>query len=459
MSIISENRAALERAKQEVRAFTASSPANGHKGRLSTSSDSGTQIAVPASNRALSAVPAPSPGQDVVILTSTAKIKPEAIDWLWEGWLAKGKAHILAGEAGTGKTTIALSLAAILSRGGLWPDGTGAKPGNIVIWSGEDDPADTIVPRLIAAGADRARIFCVTGVVVKGKRCFFDPASDTDLLREKLVGKPVDLIIVDPIVSAISGDAHKGNDVRRGLQPLVDLGQELGAAILGITHFSKGTQGKNPTDRVTGSVAFAALARIVLVAAKRTDAQEGESTRILCRSKANITQDDGGFGYDLTLVNIGNDIIVSRVAWGERIEGTAREILDAAEGSSDYGEAGHEARDFLIDLLSDGEKPAAEIFAFAKKNGITERTLNRAKKDIRIMSKREGKIWFWHLPASRIKSTLPMFPLTNIGNLEDENTPQTRAVTGFGQDCQSSAENIGNLENPDQKTDWIEVEI
>ncbi|MCL2021543.1 MAG: AAA family ATPase [Betaproteobacteria bacterium] len=268
-----------------------------------------------------------------VLLASASGIKPVPVSWLWRGWLAAGKMHILAGEAGTGKTTIAMSLAATLSSGELWPDGTQAKVGNVVIWSGEDGEEDTLVPRLMAGGADLTRVRFVTGMADQNGRRAFNPAKDMEPLRRKLLEiGDVSLIVVDPIVSAISGDSHKNAGVRQGLQPLSDLAEELGAAVLGITHFTKGSQGRNPTERVTGSLAFAAAARIVMAAAKRKDAKDGESSRIFCRSKSNLGRDDGGFGYDLIQRNLSHvEIEASYVSWGEAVEGTAKKLLHEAD--------------------------------------------------------------------------------------------------------------------------------
>ena len=95
-------------------------------------------------------------GPTVEVLPATA-FQPEAIDWLWPNWLACGKLHLLAGAAGTGKTTIALALAASLSRGGAWPDGAPIEPADVVIWTGEDGIADTLLPRLLVAGGDPRR--------------------------------------------------------------------------------------------------------------------------------------------------------------------------------------------------------------------------------------------------------------------------------------------------------------
>ena len=104
----------------------------------------------------------PTPARAVVLACGT-DLKPEPVRWLWRDWLALGKLHILAGAPGQGKTTLALSMGATVTTGGHWPDGTRCERGNILVWSGEDDHADTLLPRLLAAGADRTRCYFVEG--------------------------------------------------------------------------------------------------------------------------------------------------------------------------------------------------------------------------------------------------------------------------------------------------------
>ncbi|MGA0584617.1 MAG: AAA family ATPase, partial [Castellaniella sp.] len=263
-------------------------------------------------------------------MVQAATITPQPINWLWPTWLATGKLTILAGAAGTGKTTLALGLAATLTSAGFWPDGQRmASPGNVIIWSSEDDPADTLIPRLMAMGADLKRVYMIQGKINdQGEREPFDPASDMDLLKlaaARMGG--VALLMIDPIVSAIKGDMHKANEVRRGLQAIVDFAAEQKAAIIGISHFAKGTKGCDPQERVIGSQAFAALARMVLVAAK----QEDSDMRVLARAKSNIAIDDGGIEYGIQAATLDNGIETTRAYWGGKIEGCAREILGAVE--------------------------------------------------------------------------------------------------------------------------------
>src|SRR6185437_4605584 len=111
--------------------------------------------------------------------------EPEPIRWIWNGWLAAGKFHLLVGAPSTGKTTIALNLAAIITRGDQWPDGTLSEPGNVLIWSGEDDPKDTLLPRLLAHKADRRHVYFVSDVKENNKPRSFDPSRDMSKLYEK----------------------------------------------------------------------------------------------------------------------------------------------------------------------------------------------------------------------------------------------------------------------------------
>ncbi|MDD5037413.1 MAG: AAA family ATPase, partial [Methylococcaceae bacterium] len=273
---------------------------------------------------------------DEIRLIQAVDLHPEPIRWLWEGWLAAGKLHVLAGPAGTGKTTVALAMAATITGGGRWPDGTAALPGNVLVWSGEDDPKDTLVPRLIAMGANLNRVYFVDGTREGNEVRPFDPACDAGALTRTAhrIGD-VRLLVVDPLVNAVAGDTHKNGEVRRGLQPLVDLAWTLDCAVIGITHFSKGTAGRDPTERVCGSVAFGALARVVMGAVKMTEDQGGG--RLLVRTKSNIGPDGGGFRYDFIQTGLVEypGVFASSILWGEQVEGEARDLLGQAALSSD----------------------------------------------------------------------------------------------------------------------------
>jgi hypothetical protein len=264
-----------------------------------------------------------------------------------------------------------------------------------------------IMPRLQASGADMSRVFFV-GEVKEGEEArAFDPARDAEALRAAIaeVGN-VKLILVDPIVSAVSGDSHKNSEVRRALQPLANLAATVDAALIGITHFTKGTAGREPIDRINGSIAFGALARVVIVAARESSGDDGSTgRRILARAKSNIGPDDGGFAYDLIQEPLSGDphIIASIARFGERIEGTARQILAVAETQPEDGGAKSSAEAFLADFLAHGPKTIREIRAAGEAHGISWRTMERAKASLGVRAiKTDFKAgWSWGLDEER----------------------------------------------------------
>ncbi len=340
-------------------------------------------------------------GERVVKIRCGADIKPLPVTWLWPGWVPAGKLTILAGAAGTGKTTLALALAAVLTAGGRWPDGTLCKgQGNVLIWSSEDVADDTLVPRLIASGADLGRCHFIEGIAQDGESVPFDPSQDiSDLRRAVDAIGGVSLLLIDPIVSAVAGDMHRANDVRRSLQAVVDFADAHGCAVIGITHFAKGGAGKAPQDRVIGSQAFGALARMVLVTAK----EEGSSRRVMARAKSNIAPDDGGVAYSLDLVTIAGGIEATHAVWEGTIEGTAREILGEVEHDEggDDGSARHDLERMLVDTLRDagGKMATKALQAEIRDAGHSWDAAKRIKKSLGIEAKKlsMGGAWIWCL--------------------------------------------------------------
>lgn len=334
----------------------------------------------------------------------------EKVDWVWKDCIGRGIFHLIAGIPEAGKTTCALSVAAIFSAGERWPDGTSAAPGNVLMWTGEDSPAQTIKPRLVQMGADGKRIRIVTGQPDEnGKIRPFNPATDlpTFKLAAEAIPEGIDLLIIDPIVAVIGGKLDNSNNAghREKLQPLVDFATDLNCAVLGVTHFTKGTIGKDPCDRVTGSLAYGALARIIMVATKN---KPGHPERMFLMAKNNLTDKRKHFGYSIVGSPLyeNPEIIASRIVWGEQIEGTARELLAQAEddGDGNAGDGGRhtgpqDAVRFLASTLARGERPQTEIAAEAEIIGISKNQLHRASSKLDIAKRPAGMQgqWLWKL--------------------------------------------------------------
>lgn len=268
-----------------------------------------------------------------VIIERADTIEPENYEWLWKYWLACSKLHVLAGPKGTAKSTIAFTLAAVITKGGEWPDGTPCPQGDVLLWSGEDGAGDTVMPRFLAAGGDPTHLHIVRRSRDKQGERPFDPATDLPALIAKMRKIPnLRLVDIDPVVSVVLGDSHRNTEVRRALQPLVNLAAEIDTAVLGISHFSKGSAGRDPTERVVDSLAFAAVPRVVMAAVKMNDER-----RFFCRTDSNIGPSDGGWEFEIertTVPGKAGPVNTTQVLWGDALEGSVRDLLAQAEVSN-----------------------------------------------------------------------------------------------------------------------------
>jgi putative DNA primase/helicase len=334
-------------------------------------------------------------------LRLAADIPPTPTRWLWEKWIPVGRLLILAGAGGSGKTTLAVSLAATISNGSQWPDGSGCAPiGNVLIWSGEDGIADTVIPRLIAAGANLNRISIIEGrKAPDGKTRAFNPATDFDLLNAEAerIGN-VALVILDPLVSLVRGDMHRANDVRQALQSVVEFAERHNSAVIGITHLSKGARQGSIVDRVIGSQAFSALARTVLVAMKSPESE----TRALIKVKSNLSENRGGIGYVVEHTVVDANIETTRIVWGEVFDEEAEIIISEMNKTSKTltRSAIQDACEFLSEALQNGSRLATEVEELSEAAGISGATLKRAKRQLGVIAKKTGMDsgWVWLLP-------------------------------------------------------------
>lgn len=340
-----------------------------------------------------------------LICRRASEIEPEQVEWLWEGRIAVGKQTIIAGDPGTGKSQTSVAIAATISTRGHWPCGEGRAPlGNIIILSAEDGAADTIVPRLIAAGADLRRIHIVVAVRTEaGIHRGFNLQRDLNLLERKIaeIGD-VRLIIIDPISSYLGKtDSYKNTDVRGVLEPIGEMAERLRVAVLSVTHFSKGSAAPTKAlHKFIGSIAFVAAARAAFVV---LEDNSDKDLRLLLHAKNNLAAQPQGLAFRLEQRIIGEGIPTSRIEWEQEPVGiTADEVLSAPASSKRNNSAVEEAKFFLLELLADGPVLAKQVWSEADNVGLARATVNRAKKELGI---KPGKIgmeggWAWSLPAA-----------------------------------------------------------
>ena len=221
--------------------------------------------------------------QPGLVMRCMTEVQIKPIDWLWKNRLAKGKVTALAGDGGLGKTTVLLDISARTSRGDVWPDGEGRAPvGSTIILSSEDDPSDTIKPRLAAASADMEKIHFIPMVRNEdGSGRQFNLQSDLGKLEDEIVRLgDVHLVIIDPITAYLGKvDSHKNAEVRGVLGPLGEMAARLNVAVICNTHFSK-VAGGNANSKIIGSVAFVNHARMAIIV---TEDPEDSTRRLKIR--------------------------------------------------------------------------------------------------------------------------------------------------------------------------------
>lgn len=339
------------------------------------------------------------------------EIPIEDIDWIAKGLLARGKVHVLAGKAGIGKSTIAFNLFAAITNGGWvtpFPTGETRCAAKVVVWSGEDDYGDTIVPRMIAAGADLSR--CLQPEYIEdsasGRRSF-DPATDIPDIKRYLDENPgVEAVLVDPLVAMFGNgvDSHNNAQARSALQPLKELAEEYHIAVIGITHIIKKNDSAVTLQDVSGSLAVTAMPRVVL----------GVGGGVMTILKSNIGETGGGYPYSLEQIDgisPHGKFRAQRIVWGSFVEGSPEELTKGEGGSvfekielwlmhvmNEAGDRGRTSKSIRDEAENKMQFKWPSVRAVSKRLGIVaEKKIEAATNGIAASKKPE---WHWMKKAS-----------------------------------------------------------
>jgi hypothetical protein len=257
-----------------------------------------------------------------------SEVEPKPINWLEDGWVAKGAVTLLGGDPGLGKSTWTIDLAARLSRGEL----TGLnRPGSTVFVTVEDSIDSVTVPRMIAAGADRSRVFAVG--YPEGRSDTITLPDGLPDLKAVVTEAQADLVVVDPINAFLPSGINSWNDqsIRAALMPLQEFAEQQGLAVLAVLHLNKNSSEKSALYRIGGSIGYTGAARSVLVWAEDPSNPE---RRVLAQAKSNWGPKQQSRVYDMETVSLGGDyatlgIEVGRVKFAEYVDADADTLLAA----------------------------------------------------------------------------------------------------------------------------------
>jgi len=344
--------------------------------------------------------PTPQP-----ITKQLSTIDPEPIRWLWPNRIARGKLTMVAGDPKLGKSLITADLAARISTGMAWPDRSGTAPqGNVIFASAEDDPADTIRPRIEAAGGDVSRVYIVdiiTDLDHDGQpyeRPFNLKADGHRLETEIDRIENVAAVMIDPVTAYLGGtDSHKNAEVRELLAPLARIASEHRVAVIAVSHLNKGN-GTNALYRISGSLAFTAAARACWLVAKDGDDSD---RRLMLPSGSNIAPDIGGLAYRITTTEteVG---AVPILEWEP--DAVNVDAADALTPDSEEKTEREEAAEWLRELIVEGRMKSQDVQKAAKVAGWSWRTVQRARKLAGVETKREGfgkgAVYWWDMRAT-----------------------------------------------------------
>jgi len=338
-----------------------------------------------------------------------SEIERKKVEWLWRGRVPLGQTTLLVGREGLGKSMLTCWLAAKVSRGELGP------PGVVLLASAEDSLATTVRPRLEAleADLDLVRFLRMRTDGIETDLCF---PADLDELRDLVGVITPRLVVIDPLMAHLQGavDTHRDQDVRFTLAPLHHLAEEHGCALVPLLHLNK-TNSHDALQRIGGSVGFAALARSVLLLARDPADPGGEhgTQRVLAHIKCNVAPLAESLLYEIEPILIpasGSqpEVETARITQVGVCNYTGSELLRGPEPSSKLDEA--EA--FLREQLADGPRNSAEVKEAAQADGISDKTLRKARERLRVEYAREAfsGLTTWWLPDVRAPSCPPPAP-------------------------------------------------
>lgn len=339
------------------------------------------------------------------ILTCLADVEPRETLWLWPDRIAQGRLTLLVGRPGEGKSFLTIDAAARVSTGTPWPDGTPCPKGSVILVCAEDDPGDTIRPRLDAHRADVSRVHLLSGVrwrADSGEHERMITLGDIEEIETALKRIPdCKLLVIDPVGSYLGGgtDAHRDNEVRAVLAPIAALAEKYGCAVLLVAHRRK-SSADFADDTALGSRAFTGIARAVWHLSRDTG---NPSRRLFLPGKNNLAREGDGLAFTIC----GSP---ARIAWERAPVKLSADDALAQENRARQKPSGPEPKEkeaamvWLRAALADGPRMIRELRdEWTNGQDGSTSTLKRARKELRVIACRNGPNgpWWLRLPDQR----------------------------------------------------------
>jgi len=310
-------------------------------------------------------------------------VTAQEVKWLWYPYIPAGKITMIQGDPGEGKTMLVLTITALLSKGLPLPQqDTGKEPVSVIYQTAEDGIEDTVKPRLEKAGADCTRV-----VVIDDSD---DPLTFLDKrIEEVIINENAKLIILDPLQAFLGEDVdmHRANAIRPIFSRLGKMAERTGCAVVIVGHMNK-MSGAKGMYRGLGSVDIPAVARSILVVGRSKDSDD---TRYMVQIKNSLAPIGQSLGFE----------IADSITFAGTSTITGQQLLNGGGFGAEFKAKKKDcALEELERLLQSGELPCSEVYDFFEELGISRRTVDNAKKELEVVSKKHSNGWYWSLPKA-----------------------------------------------------------
>ena len=331
-------------------------------------------------------------------------IQPKRVRWLWRGRILADKLNVFSGEPDVGKGMTTVDLAARLTRHLDFPDGKNELDGpkDVVFLSSEDDMEDTIVPRLIVAGADMTRIHFVqisensTGTLEEGIVCL---DRDLPCLEEIVKSHPdIVLIIPDPVIAFLGdADPNKDKDVRPIYSKMKAFGKRLSVGWLFVNHWNK-NQTASSINRTSGAKTMVSAPRATWMF---TRSPEDPTRYLMMKGKGNLAGNAKktlayriiGVPYDFQDGQAIDPDGVPKLVWdGETDHSTEDVLKDQNDPKMRHNS---KAEELLSNLLRDGAMRAKDVYQAGDKEKLDDNQMQRARYKLGYVAARIDGAWYW----------------------------------------------------------------
>ncbi len=344
-----------------------------------------------------------------------SQIKMKKMAWLWPDKVPSGKVTIISGKAGKGKTLCLIDWLSRVTTGSDWPDGSKNTygPRRVMFCSAEDDAADTMKPRFVAAGADLDKVLIpkVFGRLKDSNSEFnaiLNVKRDLPIVAKVVAENPdIAVLVLDPLTSYLGGaNLNKDEEIRPLMDKLIAVGQRTGLTILVLVHSSKRSD-VDAMEKVMGANSITGGARTVWTFAQDTD---DESLYRMVNAKGNVLRKKGGFEYHIADAEVeidGEKSIYPKIQWGKETDMNANDMLTAERQKARGSNEDAKLNIAIAVLRTSVPGYARDVFEKAKQEGFEgdagERLVYRAKEKLGVKtdtSRGKGKA-YWYFPGEK----------------------------------------------------------